>query len=109
MDRVLVAPRRDKADARALFLDDGIGADGGAVRQERDVAAELAEVHAERLRAGPQGVHHAEGEVGRGRGDLGGQEPPAAVDDGAVGEGAAYVYANEVGHGALRSEEHTLN
>ena len=47
----------------AALLDDGVGADRGAVRQERDVAAEVGELYAERLRAGVERVHHAAREI----------------------------------------------
>ena len=80
------------------LLDDGVGADGGAVRQERDVAAEVVERDAERLRAGAERVDHAAREIGGRGGHLGGEQLAGAVDDRAVGERAADVDADEVTH-----------
>jgi hypothetical protein len=53
----------DEADARALFLDDGVRADRRAVGEERDVAAELAERQAEGLGARAERVHHPAREI----------------------------------------------
>ena len=105
VDRVLVPLGGDETDLRAALLDDGVGADRGAVRQERDVAAEPVQRNAERLRAGAEGVEHAAREVGRRRGNLGGQQLARAVDDGAVGERSADVDADEVAHYAILASE----
>ena len=47
VDGVLVAARGDEPDPRAFLLDDRVGADRGAVREEGDVAAEMVEADAE--------------------------------------------------------------
>src|SRR5690606_2725630 len=99
VDRVLVPPGGDEPDARAALLDDGVRSDGRAVRQERDVAAERIELEAERPGAGAERVHHALREIRWSGRDLGGEQLPAAIDDGAVGEGAADIDADEIGHG----------
>src|SRR6185503_13073232 len=101
VDRVLVAARGDEADPGAALLDDGVGAHGRAVRQEGDIAAELAELEAERLGARAERVHHAAREVRRRRGHLGGEELAGAVHDRAVGERAADVDADQVAHFAI--------
>src|SRR6267378_4575728 len=98
VDRVLVPLGGDETDLRAALLDDGVGADRGAVRQEGDVAAEPVERNAERLRAGAERIEHAAREVGRRGGNLGRQQLARAIDDGAVGESAADVDADEVAH-----------
>src|SRR6267143_1521559 len=105
VDRVLVPLGGDETDLRAALLDDGVGADRGAVRQVRDVAAEPVERNAERLRAGAERIEHAAREVGRRGGNLGRQQLARAVDDGAVGKSAADVDADEVAHYAILASE----
>jgi hypothetical protein len=98
VDRVLVTLRGDEADARAFFLDDGVGADGRAVREERDVAAELAQLEAQGPGAGAERIHHPARKILRRRWHLGGEKRAGAIDDRAIREGAADVDAYEIAH-----------
>src|SRR5438874_8639273 len=99
VDRVLVPLGGDEPDLGAALLDDGIRADRRAVREKRDVAAEVVEREAERLRAGAERVEHAAREIGRRRRHFGGEELPRTIDNRAVGKGAADVDADQVAHG----------
>src|SRR5205085_3131073 len=103
VDRVLMAFGSDQPDFRAPFLNDRVRADGGAMREESDVVAEVVERDTERLRAGAERVHHAAREIGRRRGYLGGEQLPGAIDDRAVGERAADVDADQIAHGVYIS------
>src|SRR5712664_2894459 len=105
VDRVLVPLGGDETHPRAALLDDGVGADRGAVRQEGDVAAEPVHGNAQRLRAGAERIEHAAREVGRRGGNLGRQQLARAVDDGAVRERSADVDADEVAHYAILASE----
>ena len=96
VDRVLVALGRDQADLRALALDQRVGADGRAMRQDRDPLAEGVERQLEPLGRNLHGGKHAAGEVARCRGGLGGGDVAGAVEDDAVGEGAADVDTDEI-------------
>ena len=65
------------------------------------VGGEGVERRAEGLRPRAERVHHAAREILGRRGDLGGEETAGAVDDRAVGEGAADVDADDVAHGNM--------
>ncbi len=95
VDRVLVAPRRDQADARAFSLDQRVRADRGAVGEHRDLAAELFEREAEPLGRHAHRGEHALGEIGWGgrgfrRGDV-----AVTIEDHAIGESAADVHSDQ--------------
>ena len=96
VDCVFVPLGRDQPDLRALPLDQRVGADGRAVGENRDALAERVERQVEALGCDPHRRKHPVGEVPRGRGGLGGGDVAGAVENDAVGEGAADVDTHEV-------------
>ena len=87
-----------------LLLDDGVGADRRAVRQEGDVAAEVVRAAGRAPAApAPSASIMPREKSGGVEGTLVVSSLPARVDDRAVGEGAADVDADQVAHGVYIS------
>ncbi len=95
VDGILVAARRDQADARSFSLEERIRADGRSVSEHRDVAAEPFEGKTQAIGRQAHRREHALGEILRRRRRFGRGNPAAAVERNAVGEGAADVDADQ--------------
>ena len=88
--------RGDEADARAALLHHGVGADGGAVRQQRHLRVEAIRRRGRASGRAVDGVDHALREIIGGGGRLGGGDGAAFVDHDTVGEGAADIDADQI-------------
>src|SRR5262249_49893424 len=97
VDDVVVALGGDEAELRAAMLDDGIGADRGAVARALGRPTAPGGVGPERPRGRGRGFQHALAKIMRGGGRFRGDARPRLVDHHAIGEGAADIDADEVG------------
>src|SRR5690606_32530139 len=88
-------------------LDDGVGANRGAVGQERDRAAEGFELEPDGCRARSQPIDHPAREVLRRRRHLDRVHASFPIDHHAIGERAADVDADEV-RACFRRRGHTV-
>ena len=95
LQHIAEAARGNERRARAGFLENGIGHDGGGVRQEPDVGrGHLVAAH-----GSLEGAEHAVGKVPRGRGHLGDADRPArVVDERYVREGPADIDPDPPSH-----------
>ena len=96
VDDVVVPARGDEADPRAALLHHGVGADGGAVRQQRHLGVEAIGIETKPSGGAVDGVDHALREIIGGGGRLGRGDGAAFVDHDTVGEGAADIDTDQI-------------
>ena len=97
VDDIVVALGGDETDLDALLLDDRVGADRGAVRQHRELAAERIQLHIQLARDDVESCDQPLAEIGRRGGRLACGDAACFIHHHAVGEGAADVDAAEIG------------